>query len=135
MRKLRNLIFGFSLGIVATATLAWAREVKIPPKMTAKANLVGGRDGHRALRLDRWEGRGHQPGCRAAGAGDEFSLSPSVAPACSSSISTRDRVGDRAACRPVDRQATVACPARCSPLNQSQPGRGGQLERQAEIAC
>jgi hypothetical protein len=40
MRSLRNLVFGFSLGIVATATLAWALEVKIPPRITAKANLV-----------------------------------------------------------------------------------------------
>jgi hypothetical protein len=31
MRSPRNLAVGFSLGIVATATLAWALEVKIPP--------------------------------------------------------------------------------------------------------
>jgi hypothetical protein len=40
MRNLRNLVVGFSLGIVASATLAWALEVKIPPRITAKANLV-----------------------------------------------------------------------------------------------
>jgi hypothetical protein len=40
MRNLRNLAVGFSLGIVATATVAWALEVKIPPKLTARANLV-----------------------------------------------------------------------------------------------
>jgi hypothetical protein len=40
MRSLRNLVVGFSLGIVSTATLAWALEVKIPPRITAKANVV-----------------------------------------------------------------------------------------------
>jgi hypothetical protein len=36
----KNLVFGFTLGIVASATLGWALAVKIPPRITAKANLV-----------------------------------------------------------------------------------------------
>jgi hypothetical protein len=40
MRNLKNLVVGIVLGTVATATLAWALEVRIPPRITAKANPV-----------------------------------------------------------------------------------------------